>query len=1247
MTGRDPRQVQRDAADRALARLEDLVEAAVQQALGQVAADYAAYLAGTSRRGVTASLDDGELRRIADLWAGQLRKILAVLLAVFEAAARAIFRRFGVPLPPDVEDLPGRWLDDPFSVPDRVQAYLTTATNRLSGVGDRLWEAARQALADGVAAGEGVDQLRDRLQETFAAGGVQLGAARAERIARTEVVSVWNRASLDAAMGLPDGARPAYKTWLATADERTRPAHWEADGFTVPLAAPFMVAGEPLLYPGDPAGSPAVVINCRCTCVFGSDAEPPDDDGRQYLDEQEIARVVAFFEEQGIVRDAHASADLSAAADGSHLKGAMIALMPARDDAERLAVDGGEAPDDLHLTLLYLGGPDGSAWDDNHRSDLAENVRAAARSRFSGPVTGTAFGVNHWNPGSDEPSWVWAVGDDRDRPAGAPRLQDVRDAVTAALDDTRDHPEIPAQHSPWVPHVCAAYSSNPGLLSDMVQRLGPITFDRIRLAFAGDVTDIPLGPATDQEDAMTTVDSTPRRWSTPSPAALAFENTETGDGRIFAPRALYWEAGPWPLQYADEMLHGHEGAELAGAIDTIGRDGDRIPSTGVLYPSQASGAAAIRLLEEGAPLGVSVDLDDVDVEFVDRRPTEPDTTDEEEVVVMLASLAAVSVLPLPGGSHLVSATHRVEHTAAGAAAPVQATHTVQWTTGPGGRIPAAALRAALHAAGVVTAAAGDPDDPNGTVLHAEQSGELVMRITRARVRGATLVSMPAFAQARIFLDADPAEQAASAAPPPGRMGDVVTYVATSPVPVGALDVATALDMTVASARDYLVRAVAAGYITRLARGLYVAAATLPEASTAPAEVTASMCGDTGLPIHDGSDAAWDGDAAASRVLEWATGVDGVDVDRLSAAFLWRDDDADPATLAAYRLGIADVAGGELRIIPGGVFAAADALHDGDGGVPAGDQEQLRDRVARLYERLAEHLGDPALAPPWQEAGEGMDELEASAWQQFQDLPPLPASWFREPTPEELPPGSGGVHVRAGRVYGWVAQRGVPHEAYPGRRLTIESLGELDFSAFLRSRFQLDDGSVVRVGAMTMNAGHHRDGAECETAACQWDDTRTVAGIVTVGMSDGGLWFSGAAAPWLSQWDQMVFSACQPSYHVRQLPSGRWSLRAVLSVPVPGHPSELVAASAVVDRSNMALAASTAGGFRAGRPAGWPATRAAGPLAGASVEEVVERLADELERRAAARAEIEQLAQLVAPARAEVAAGLAAQMKEGA
>lgn len=185
-------------------------------------------------------------------------------------------------------------------------------------------------------------------------------------------------------------------------------------------------------------------------------------------------------------------ATLTAAADGSHLSGAMIALMPTREDAERLAIEGGEAAEQLHLTLYFLG-DDGEQWAEGQRNELISNVRALASAALAGPVRAIAFGANHWNANTDSPSWVWAVGDDRDRPDGTLSLLSAKSIATVALETSHDLPELPAQHSPWQPHICAAYSDELDLIIALEERLGPVTFDRIRVAFAGDHTDIPLG----------------------------------------------------------------------------------------------------------------------------------------------------------------------------------------------------------------------------------------------------------------------------------------------------------------------------------------------------------------------------------------------------------------------------------------------------------------------------------------------------------------------------------------------------------------------------------------------------------------------------------------------------------------------------------------------------------------------------------------------------------------------------------
>lgn len=1165
---------------RTLDTAERAMQAAVTDALDAVAAEFAHSLRNAT--GLTAAVFS--VSGIAAMWNRHIPGLVRRLLRITETATGTTEDVAEAELPDDWENLPRRYQDDRTSLPPPIGSYVTTTEHLLRAVGASLAEVARAELAAGLNAGEDTRQLKARLRAAFDREGAQLGPGRAELIAATETTRAWNTGALAAAQALTGPDRPLVKQWLTRRDTKVREAHRKVNGQLRLLDEAFNVAGIPMQAPGDPTAPPELVCRCRCYLeVARADrqtaaATPTEPAGIQVAPTGPLKD-----RREGPFQMADTTTTVTAAADGSHLKGAMIALIPSAADAERLAVEGGEAVDQLHTTLWFLG-DDGTAWTPEQRAELIGLVSRYTTEGLSGPISARAFGANLWNGTGDNPCWVYAVSDDRDRPDGAPTLEDAQRAIVAALEDTHDRPDTPPQYTPWSPHVTAAYSGDVSLAEALTERLGPVVFDRIRVAFAGDATDIPLGPTPAPAEDTTAAALPVRAWSTPGDTGLAYENLETGDGRVFAPGALYWEGGPWPLQYADEMLMGHEGAELAGAIQAIDRDGDRITGTGVLYTSRPAGADAVLLLEEGAPLGVSVDLDGVAVEFVDRTGN---AAGEDEVTILASADLRASVLRLADGAYMIRTMTGGEWTAS-AGALQNSTRTTTVITGPDGQLTRSQAAAAFPELTALTADAGDPDDPSrGTVVHSESSGDVLMRITRGRVRGATLVAMPAYNRARIVLDGTTAE---------GEDGDLA----------------------------------------------------------------ASAVGDLTLPVHDDPDTPWDGDEAKSRILAWATGDDDApDPDKLAAAYLYRDDEADPATAGAYKLPFTDVFEGELHIVPAAVFTIAAVLQGSMGGVdlPAEDRDAIRSRVEELYERIAEATGDDTLAPPWNKDDDGgevtasgeddaharvvtyartspvpvgarevsralcmsmqtaqghlnqatragrilclgrgqyvgpsslpegpdvtaatappegaaMTELEASAWTAIQDAGPMPAAWFREPTPEELPPGSGGVHYDAGRIYGWVAQRGVPHAGHPGRHLTIESLGDLDLSHFLRARFPLDDGTMVRAGAFTMDVGHHRDGAECETSACQWDDTRTVAGVITVGMNDRGLWFSGAAAPHLSSWTRTVFQACQPSYHLRQGPAGRWELRAVLSVPVPGHSSPLVAA--VVSQANLALTAS--------------------------------------------------------------------------
>lgn len=174
--------------------------------------------------------------------------------------------------------------------------------------------------------------------------------------------------------------------------------------------------------------------------------------------------------------------------DDAH-SGSMIALMPTEEDAQRLAIIGGEPADELHCTLFYLGG-DVTQWSAEQQGELISAVRNSVATAEFGQaqiVDASIFGAAHWNGNSDTPSWVWSVGD---APGGC-GLEQARCVVVAALESTHDQPR-PDQHTPWVAHICAEYTADPGLLPEMEMRLGPVTFDRIRLSFGDDNTDIPL-----------------------------------------------------------------------------------------------------------------------------------------------------------------------------------------------------------------------------------------------------------------------------------------------------------------------------------------------------------------------------------------------------------------------------------------------------------------------------------------------------------------------------------------------------------------------------------------------------------------------------------------------------------------------------------------------------------------------------------------------------------------------------------
>lgn len=100
---------------------------------------------------------------------------------------------------------------------------------------------------------------------------VQGVAARGETILRTEMQRAFNLATHSQQLASAQQIPGLTKSWMATADGRTRPTHLRAHmrykNNPIPVDEPFIVGTARLMYPCDPNGPPGETINCRCRSV--------------------------------------------------------------------------------------------------------------------------------------------------------------------------------------------------------------------------------------------------------------------------------------------------------------------------------------------------------------------------------------------------------------------------------------------------------------------------------------------------------------------------------------------------------------------------------------------------------------------------------------------------------------------------------------------------------------------------------------------------------------------------------------------------------------------------------------------------------------------------------------------------------------------------------------------------------------------------------------------------------------------
>lgn len=128
-------------------------------------------------------------------------------------------------------------------------------------------EVYRRVIAE-LAKGGTIDEQAERVRRLLDITGVENWDSRARTVAATEVWRAYAFGGYAAAQRLSLRVGGITKRWDSRRDAAVRNGHRRAHGQTRPLNQPFEVAGEALMVPLDPSGSPSNVINCRCRAEY-------------------------------------------------------------------------------------------------------------------------------------------------------------------------------------------------------------------------------------------------------------------------------------------------------------------------------------------------------------------------------------------------------------------------------------------------------------------------------------------------------------------------------------------------------------------------------------------------------------------------------------------------------------------------------------------------------------------------------------------------------------------------------------------------------------------------------------------------------------------------------------------------------------------------------------------------------------------------------------------------------------------
>jgi SPP1 gp7 family putative phage head morphogenesis protein len=140
------------------------------------------------------------------------------------------------------------------------------------GINDTTLKRLRHSLAEGIAEGETVTDLRGRLEGQYDS----FDKYKAVMIARTETIWAWNEGAVQ---GWIQSGVVEKKQWLSSADMRTCDWCEEMDGKIIGIEATYFAKGDSMSLGGEPGherkmdftyedvGHPPLHSQCRCSCI--------------------------------------------------------------------------------------------------------------------------------------------------------------------------------------------------------------------------------------------------------------------------------------------------------------------------------------------------------------------------------------------------------------------------------------------------------------------------------------------------------------------------------------------------------------------------------------------------------------------------------------------------------------------------------------------------------------------------------------------------------------------------------------------------------------------------------------------------------------------------------------------------------------------------------------------------------------------------------------------------------------------